>query len=878
VNGVETQRLTRLEAALRDLTTRLDGFHPTAEGFVVGSTRLFEKLVIGEYHLHQRGSDGTESDLTGARSLQGVAISETPPTAGYVLVYNASTGEIEWTASSTPGAHVLATTAGLGPSQTVSGLTAGQVLRATGAAAAAFAVIQDGDLPATITRDTELVKGLKVATKVVAAVDASADCKGFTDYTCDGTDDETQLNLAVAALTALGGGILQVVGKTITCSATGFSLDSNIHLKGDGLGGTTFKKSDKTNADLIMAIGKHHVKISGITADGIRAGTNGGDIANNCIRLETCYASVIKNVEVIGGYSRGLNIETCHHIAFSNVLLTDCWRNFMIHETAGTTKRHIVGNNIISQDAVENGIDLGTIHGIVLSNFSIDGCGAGLALDSCSHVQLNNGLIVGGKPLSINSGYAAVTDIDVFNVHCDASVGYYNFTIEATAFDISRVNLAGVRSTASPQGGIYLLVNGAGNIADVTIDNPTIDTCAWDGIALYRSSGAGTILRTAIDGGSIRNCTQYGIKEYGTYADYTKVAGALQMGANTSGDVLLAGTHSTDERMSTHEALPGVHHAAVTITTDLGDNLLSLVGQELDLSTQMANFIFAGPASGADDAPTFRQLVAADTPNTIPKTVLHANTILKADADHTPIELSVAEQRLIGRITSGVITDLTPAQIMALLSGGAAAAFAMNSQKITGLAAATAAGDAVRYEQLPAGGTIGPQGIPGWDGEDGEDGFPIPGPVGKQGFTGGIGPPGEAGEDGETVVLAPSLKPPRHIVLRALDAATSHTVLASVGGDFEMPIAGAILEIGAYVDTAGVTNLATIDVHKNGTTIMTTNKITIDTAEKTSRTAATAPVLTTTTLAAGDIITIDIDAIQTTAAKGLTVRMTVREA
>jgi len=34
----------------------------------------------------------------------------------------------------------------------------------------------------------------------------------------------------------------------------------------------------------------------------------------------------------------------------------------------------------------------------------------------------------------------------------------------------------------------------------------------------------------------------------------------------------------------------------------------------------------------------------------------------------------------------------------------------------------------------------------------------------------------------------------------------------------------------------------------------------------------------TTTLAAGDIITIDIDAIQTTAAKGLTVRMTVREA
>src|SRR3989304_3318078 len=41
--------------------------------------------------------------------------------------------------------HVLATTAGLGAQQSVSGLTAGQVLRATGAATAAFASLQAGD-------------------------------------------------------------------------------------------------------------------------------------------------------------------------------------------------------------------------------------------------------------------------------------------------------------------------------------------------------------------------------------------------------------------------------------------------------------------------------------------------------------------------------------------------------------------------------------------------------------------------------------------------------------------------------------------------------------------------------------------------------------
>src|SRR3990172_1089712 len=53
--------------------------------------------------------------------------------------------------------HVLATTTGLGPLHSVSGLTAGQFLRATGPNAAAFQVIADGDLPATIVRTSRQV-------------------------------------------------------------------------------------------------------------------------------------------------------------------------------------------------------------------------------------------------------------------------------------------------------------------------------------------------------------------------------------------------------------------------------------------------------------------------------------------------------------------------------------------------------------------------------------------------------------------------------------------------------------------------------------------------------------------------------------------------
>lgn len=168
----DRQRLAAAEQGLAALTARLNALAEGnlelgAEGFRVGSTRLLEKLVSGAYHLHQRDAAGTESDLTGAKSIWGVPIHDISPTGGYVLVYNASTKEIEWTAASTPGAHVLATTVGLGPAHTTSGLTARQVLRATGAATAAFGAIQDADLPATIARDSELHTRLHALTDVL---------------------------------------------------------------------------------------------------------------------------------------------------------------------------------------------------------------------------------------------------------------------------------------------------------------------------------------------------------------------------------------------------------------------------------------------------------------------------------------------------------------------------------------------------------------------------------------------------------------------------------------------------------------------------------------------------------------------------------------
>ena len=50
------------------------------------------------------------------------------------------------------------------------------------------------------------------------------------------------------------------------------------------------------------------------------------------------------------------------------------------------------------------------------------------------------------------------------------------------------------------------------------------------------------------------------------------------------------------------------------------------------------------------------------------KGTYNANTILKADSDDTPIALTVNEQTIIGRITSGSITGLTATQVRTLLN------------------------------------------------------------------------------------------------------------------------------------------------------------------------------------------------------------------
>lgn len=111
---------------------------------------------------------------------------------------------------------------------------------------------------------------------------------------------------------------------------------------------------------------------------------------------------------------------------------------------------------------------------------------------------------------------------------------------------------------------------------------------------------------------------------------------------------------------------------------------------------------------------------------------------------------------------------------------------------------------------------------------------------------------------------------PEVFIIAISDETTSITTgVAKV--TFRMPFAMTLTAVRASLSTASSSGLPTFDINKNGTTILST-KLTVDANEKTSVTAATAAVISVSSLASDDEITIDVDTAGT-GAKGAKVTL-----
>jgi len=107
-----------------------------------------------------------------------------------------------------------------------------------------------------------------------------------------------------------------------------------------------------------------------------------------------------------------------------------------------------------------------------------------------------------------------------------------------------------------------------------------------------------------------------------------------------------------------------------------------------------------------------------------------------------------------------------------------------------------------------------------------------------------------------------------YLVCAASDESTALTTGTNKVA-FRMPYAMTLSAVRCSLTTAQTSgSIFTVDINGGGTTILST-KLTIDNTEKTSTTAATAPVISDVNLADDAEITIDIDQVGDGTAKGL---------
>ena len=184
------------------------------------------------------------------------------------------------------------------------------------------------------------------------------------------------------------------------------------------------------------------------------------------------------------------------------------------------------------------------------------------------------------------------------------------FTIQP---GVTGASISWMLPTAAPGGADYLLnvdadgtmgytdpssFGGGGDLSEVDIDTLSeLNTILTDA--------------TLLDDGAIATSTAIGLT---TGDSLTNISG------NATDDTLNEYLAAIDTAVG---GLGGGHDA-LTLAAD-ADTVLGLSTQELGLDTQTANYVFAGPVSGAAADPTFRALVADDIPD-ISATYLTAET------------------------------------------------------------------------------------------------------------------------------------------------------------------------------------------------------------------------------------------------------------
>jgi hypothetical protein len=189
--------------------------------------------------------------------------------------------------------------------------------------------------------------------------------------------------------------------------------------------------------------------------------------------------------------------------------------------------------------------------------------------------------------------YGAVTTVSQVNAEAGTSTTVYNWTPQRVGQAIAALAGGGTDDQTAAEVSASTS-NFAGNLSgsDDTVQK-ALDTLDDVAIPTASSLSVDDIITLS---GVAEGAQHLGTFTGSTISDSVTIKAALQ-------------------ELETAVEGVGGGHDPITLSTDLGNNLLGLSTQQLTLDNQTANYVFAGPATGEAAAPAFRALVSGDIPD-----------------------------------------------------------------------------------------------------------------------------------------------------------------------------------------------------------------------------------------------------------------------
>jgi hypothetical protein len=197
------------------------------------------------------------------------------------------------------------------------------------------------------------------------------------------------------------------------------------------------------------------------------------------IQVEDSTDVIVKDLKVLNGFSRGIEVDNGFHVTLENIYAENCWRNVMVWSTSFSTVRSHVLKNIHTKHAAGgSGVDLGTVGYVMIDGiYSEEDNPVALSIDSCKSITVKNLISLFRGVALIFAGYNNTENVVIENAVSAGSGGGGVLAEIGADFSIIDLVLKGVK-VLSPASDAVVLRRRAG-------------TGVFDGVKIYDLYTAG---------------------------------------------------------------------------------------------------------------------------------------------------------------------------------------------------------------------------------------------------------------------------------------------------------------------------------------------------------------------------------------------------